>query len=113
MQEVGSAATSSGRSATTTCLPSSPPSGPRSIIQSAVLITFRFVLNHQHGNAQIRHTSPSSVERSYQLLRTSTFDPIWALADDEPAAGSRCSSRKLLVSAGFPITGGSRSTVPA
>lgn len=35
------AATSSGRPATTTCPPSSPPSGPRSIIQSAILITSR------------------------------------------------------------------------
>src|SRR5574337_486252 len=43
--DVGCSATSSGRPATTTCPPSSPPSGPRSMIQSAVLMTSRLCSN--------------------------------------------------------------------
>src|SRR5574337_655144 len=54
--DVGCSATSSGRPATTTCPPSSPPSGPRSMIQSAVLMTSRLCSNLVLiGSAAVQH----------------------------------------------------------
>ena len=46
-------ATCSGVPSATTCPPPSPPSGPRSTIQSADLIDVEVVLDHEHGVARV------------------------------------------------------------